>query len=76
MLMVPFLVWQLFTLLVPCFRMKQRQEEEDQRYKDEMQRKMDMLLKLKGDITANRVSAVYSSLVPSLTKLLCAATCR
>ena len=40
------------------FRMKQRQEEEDQRYKDDMQRKMDMLLKLKGDITVNRVIVV------------------
>ncbi|XP_033763578.1 cilia- and flagella-associated protein 74-like isoform X1 [Pecten maximus] len=33
---------------------KVRQEEENIRYKENMQKKMDMLLKLKGDITANR----------------------
>ena len=36
--------------------MKKRQEDENQRYKEQMQKKMDMLLKLKNDITANRVS--------------------
>ena len=39
-------------------RMKQLQEEENQRYKQNMQTKMDMLLKLKSDITANRVYIV------------------
>ena len=44
-------------------RMKQRQEEENQRYKEQMQKKMDMLLKLKTDITTNRVSDEQSSVV-------------
>ncbi|KAL5014793.1 hypothetical protein ScPMuIL_009063 [Solemya velum] len=35
-------------------KLRQRQEDEDIRYKEDMQRKMDMLLKLKNDITANR----------------------
>ena len=44
-------------------RMKQRQEEANQRYKEQMQKKMDMLLKLKTDITTNRVSDEQSSVV-------------
>ena len=39
---------------VMYYRLRQRQEEENTRYKENMQKKMDMLLKLKGDITANR----------------------
>ncbi|XP_053379519.1 cilia- and flagella-associated protein 74-like isoform X2 [Mercenaria mercenaria] len=35
-------------------KLKQRQEEENNRYKENMQRKMDMLLKLKSDIQSNR----------------------
>ncbi|KAL4221191.1 hypothetical protein ACF0H5_019455 [Mactra antiquata] len=35
-------------------KLKQRQEEENVRYKENMQRKMDMLLKLKTDIQSNR----------------------
>ncbi|KAL3862108.1 hypothetical protein ACJMK2_008101 [Sinanodonta woodiana] len=35
-------------------KLKQRQEEENIRYKENMQKKMDMLLKLKSDIAANR----------------------
>ncbi|KAK3105163.1 hypothetical protein FSP39_018521 [Pinctada imbricata] len=35
-------------------KLRQRQVEESTRYKENMQKKMDMLLKLKGDITANR----------------------
>lgn len=36
-------------------RMQKRHEEENVRYKENMRKKMEMLLKLKGDITANRV---------------------
>jgi len=35
--------------------LKKRQEEENQRYQEDMKRKMDMLLKLKTDIHNNRV---------------------
>ncbi|XP_052759795.1 cilia- and flagella-associated protein 74-like isoform X2 [Mya arenaria] len=35
-------------------KLKKRQEDENQRYKEEMKRKMDMLLKLKSDIQSNR----------------------
>ena len=37
------------------YRLKKRQEEENQRYQEDMKRKMDMLLKLKTDIHNNRV---------------------
>ena len=37
------------------FRIKKREEQENIRYKENMQKKMDMLLKLKSDITSNRV---------------------
>ncbi|XP_062567016.1 cilia- and flagella-associated protein 74-like isoform X4 [Saccostrea cucullata] len=35
-------------------KLQKRQEEENVRYKENMKKKMEMLLKLKGDITANR----------------------
>lgn len=35
-------------------KMQKRHEEENARYKENMRKKMEMLLKLKGDITANR----------------------
>lgn len=43
--------------------MQKRHEEENARYKENMRKKMEMLLKLKGDITANRVliNIFYSS---------------
>lgn len=43
------------SVFVNFCRLKQRQEEENIRYQDNMQKKMDMLLKLKNDIQANRV---------------------
>mgnify|MGYP000382094901 CR=1 FL=1 len=42
--------------IINNFRLKQRQEDENKRYQDNMHKKMDMLLKLKSDIQANRVS--------------------
>ena len=35
--------------------MRERQQQAEERYKAEMQRKMDMLVKLKADITSNKV---------------------
>ena len=37
------------------YRLQKRHEDENKRYKEHMKNKMEMLLKLKGDITANRV---------------------
>lgn len=56
----------VFGVLFKCKffdRMQKRQEEENARYKENMRKKMEMLLKLKGDITANRVliNIFYSS---------------
>ena len=39
----------------PVLRLKHREQEEAERYKTDMSKKMDMLLKLKNDITHNRV---------------------
>lgn len=56
----------VFGVLFKCKffdRMQKRHEEENARYKENMRKKMEMLLKLKGDITANRVliNIFYSS---------------
>ena len=40
------------------FRIRARESEEHERSKQEMQRKMEMLLTLKNDILANRVSVI------------------
>ena len=36
-------------------RMRERQQQAEERHKAEMQRKMDMLVKLKADISSNKV---------------------
>lgn len=48
--------------------MQKRHEEENARYKENMRKKMEMLLKLKGDITANRV-LIYSIHQDNILKL-------
>lgn len=48
--------------------MQKRHEEENARYKENMRKKMEMLLKLKGDITANRVF-IYSIHQENILKL-------
>lgn len=52
-------------------RMQKRHEEENVRYKENMRKKMEMLLKLKGDITANRVFIFFYSLIEHFKTILC-----
>lgn len=61
----------VFGVLFKCKffdRMQKRHEEENARYKENMRKKMEMLLKLKGDITANRV-LIYSIHQENILKL-------
>ena len=49
-------------------RLKQREEEEAERYKTDMGKKMDMLLKLKNEITHNRVCRLDKGTISSFTR--------
>lgn len=44
-------------------RLKKRQEEEAERYKTDMTRKMEMLLKLREDIANNKVPWFYTNVL-------------
>lgn len=45
------------------FRIKQREQEETQRAKDHMKKRMDTIIKLKEDISLNRVRTHTQSVV-------------
>ena len=54
-LIINTIVPAYYSWIIFFYRLQKRHEDENKRYKEHMKNKMEMLLKLKGDITANRV---------------------